>query len=540
MVRPAPALTQSRLPPLPAAVEPAPAGPSGAYVGVIDLGSNSVRLVVAEAIPGLPPRVVVEEREPVRLGEGVFHTGMLNHAAAERTITALRRFTVLARARGVARLVARATCALREAEDRTEFLERVQQETGLEVQVLSGAEEARLIGRGILSGLVNATGEVVMVDVGGGSVEVARSVEGVVTDVYSLKLGAVRLGEMFLRSDPPSSAELELLRLHARQTVRSVVPISVGPNATAVCSAGTANALVALCRTKGGRVTLDALEETVADLARLPAKQRRNVPNLESRRADIIVSGGLALVETLRHLGVKEVEVTRRGLKEGLLQEAVEALGVTLPTVTEPERARLDGAMAVVRRYQVDEAHAQQVAALSVRLFADLKDVHQLGDEARAELEVAALLHDVGQFVSFERHHRHSAYLLQHMVLPGFSVDAMMRVAAMARYHRRGGPKEDHPEWAALSKADRQRVLPLVAILRVADALDRTHHHVVKDLKVTVSKKEVELVITAVASAEMETWAATEKADLFSSVFKRSLKIVVREPGRGSRRRREA
>lgn len=528
-------------PSLPPLVDPSsqPAPHGTVNVGVIDVGSNSVRLVVAEVVPGSQPRVLVEEREPVRLGEGVFHTGQLARGAVERTVTALKRFAALAKARGVVRIHARGTCALREAEDRGPFLARVQEEAGLEVHVLTGAEEARLIARGVLSGLSSTAGELVLVDMGGGSVEVSRAVEGTLTEATSLKLGAVRLSEMFLRSDPPAQAEMDLLRHHARQTVKNVVTFDARAGARCVGSAGTINALATLARNGKGSatVTVDAMEDVVLELARLPLAKRRSVPNLESRRADIIVAGGLALLEVFRHLGVKEVEVTKRGLKEGLLLEAVESLGMALPAVTEPERARVEGAMAVARRYQVDEAHAQQVAALACRLFENLKELHGLKEDARSELEVAALLHDIGQFVSFEKHHKHGAYLLQHTDLAGFSEEAVARMAAIVRYHRRGAPKDTHAEWAALSRADRDRVLPLAAILRIADGLDRTHHRVVQDLTVEVGKKEVVLRVKVVGGpADMEAWAAGEKGDLFQEVFGRTFRVEVQDGSADARR----
>jgi len=505
----------------------------------MDLGSNSVRLVVAEVIPGMPPRVVAEEREPVRLGEAVFHTGMLSPAASERTLTALKRFASVARARNVARIHARGTCALREAEDRGAFLERVKAETGVEVHVLTGQEEARLIARGVLTGLPDVSGELILIDVGGGSVEVTRTREGTITDVASLKLGAVRLSEMFLRSDPPAPAEMELLRQHARTTLRNVVQFQQSPGGRGVGSAGTVNALMQLIQTnRDDELTLEDLQEKVEWLARMPLSRRRQVPQLESKRADIIVAGGLALIEVMKHVGVKSLTVTRRGLKEGLLLDAVESLGVALPSATEPERIRVDGAMMLARRFGVDEAHSTQVAALACSLFVGTRPIHRLGDDARSELEAAALVHDIGQYVAFDKHHRHGAYLLAHSTLPGFSDGARARMAAMVRYHRKRTPQRDDPEWMTLSKGDRDRVLYQSALLRVADALDRSHHHVVKDVTVEVGKKEVHIRLLTVGNAEMEVWAATEKADMFHDVFGRTLRISVEEaraPGARSR-----
>jgi exopolyphosphatase/guanosine-5'-triphosphate,3'-diphosphate pyrophosphatase len=500
-------------------------------VGVIDLGSNSARLVLAEAVPGLPPRILAEEREPVRLGENVFHTGMLNRQAVERTQTALKRFAAVAKARGVARLACKGTCALREAEDRLSFVQRVRDEAGLEVEVLTGHDEARLIAKGVLSGMADRSGEWVMVDMGGGSVEVIRAMEGTITDVASLKLGAVRLSEMFLRSDPPAPAELELLRAHARTTARNVMTFSLGTGGRVMGSAGTINALLAVAH--GGRgpqvISVDTLEEVVDSLCRMSLARRKQVPQLEAKRADIIVAGGLALLEVLRLLGARNLEVTRLGLKEGLLLDAVESLGVSLPSPTEPERVRLDGALAVVRRYSADEAHAAQVAALACKLFEGLKSVHRMDDEARSELEVAALLHDIGQFVTFEKHHKHSAYLIANSNLPGFSDQARARVAAIARYHRRAEPDDQHAEWQSLSKTDRARVRSLAALLRIADGLDRGHHHVVKDLRVEVRRREVRLRVLSGGPADMEAWAAAEKADLFRSVFDRTLHVEIQQ-----------
>jgi exopolyphosphatase/guanosine-5'-triphosphate,3'-diphosphate pyrophosphatase len=462
----------------------------------------------------------------------------------ERTLVALKRFAAVARARNVVKVHARGTCALREAEDRGPFLDRIRQETGMEVQVLTGAEEARLIGKGVLSGLSDVSGEVVLVDVGGGSVEVSRAVEGTLTDVASLKLGAVRLSEVFLRSDPPAAAEMDLLRQHARILLKSVVTFNAG-NARVVGSAGTLNALWQLSgngKANNPRLRVEDLEATVTQLSRMTLARRRQVAGLEAKRADIIVAGGLAVLEVLKHVGAREVEVTRRGLKEGLLLDAVESLGVALPNATEPERVRVEGAMMVARRYFADEAHASQVAALACSLFEGLRAVHGLGEDARSELEAAALLHDIGQYISFDKHHRHGAYLVSHSTLPGFSDSARARLAAMVRYHRKRGPQARDPEWLDFSKADRARVVTLSALLRVADALDRGHHHVVKDVSVEVSKKQVNIRLLTSAPADVEAWAVAEKADLFRKVFKRELNITVAEatakaePTRGRKR----
>jgi len=534
-----PAAQTTEAPPAPRTLTSPGDPPPATTVGVIDLGSNSARLVLAEVMPGLPPRVLTEDREPVRLGEGVFHTGLLNRGAADRTLTALKRFAAVARARGVQKLVARGTCAMREAEDRGEFLERIKEETGIDVVVLTGADEARMIARGVLSGLPDVSGEVVMVDMGGGSVEVSRAVEGTITDVCSLKLGAVRLSEMFLRSDPPSGSEMDLLRQHARALLRAVVTFSVASGGRVLGSAGTINALVQVA-TKGKgipSITVEELLETVEELAKLPLARRRQVPHLEAKRADIIVAGGLALVEVLKHVGARSVEITKRGLKEGLLLEAVESLGVALPSATAPEQVRLDGAAAIARRYAADEAHGSQVAALACKLFEGTRALHALADDARSELEVAALLHDIGNFVSFEKHHKHSAYLIQHSPLPGFSDPARARVAAIVRYHRRSGPAAAHAEWQVLTKTDRERVRVLASILRVADSLDRSHRHVVKDLAVECTKKEVLVKLTVGGPAEMEMWAATEKADMFHKTFRRTLKLTAEEPASTPRRR---
>ncbi|MEW5854646.1 MAG: Ppx/GppA phosphatase family protein [Myxococcota bacterium] len=514
----------------------------GPTVGVIDLGSNSVRLVVAEYVPGLPPRVLAEEREPVRLGEAVFQTGQLNALAAERAAQAMRRLTAVARARGVQRLHARGTCALREAEDAGLFIQRIRELTGVDLQILTGREEARLIARGVLAGLPDAAGDIVVLDVGGGSVEVARATDGVITDVASLKLGAVRLSEMFLRTDPPTATEMELLRAHARATARSVLTFSAGSKARVLGTAGTIQALWQVA--SGGKgppaIDLDEMEEVVERMAKLPMVKRRALPHLDPRRADIIVGGGLALLEVARTVGAKTVEVTGRGLKEGLLMEAVESLGMALPFPTEPERVRVEGALALARRYQVDEPHASQVAALACSLFEGTRALHELGDDARCELEVAALLHDLGHFVSYDRHHLHGAYLIANSELPGFSDAGRLRLAAITRYHRKGRPGSHHPEWAVLARNDRKRVRTLAALLRVSAALDRSHHHLVNQLKVSITDDEVVVSITASAAPDMEVWAASEKAELFEKVFRHKLRFraVVDEPARGRARQR--
>jgi len=496
----------------------------GAVLAVVDVGSNSVRLQICQAAPDGSTSILAEDRSAVRLGEQVFRTGRLSAEAIARTGAALGRFAELSRRAGADKVWAVATSAVREASNRSLLLKTVRAQAGLELEVISGAEEARLICLGVLQGTPPSERRL-LCDIGGGSTEITAARGEEPESAYSVPLGSVRLKEFFIEHDPISRKEARLVDETVQDALRDVDPFLGGRFRRVIGSAGTISAVAALAQRPGaarngikpGLVTRAQIVDALERLRGTTAKQRRKL-GVEEHRADIIYAGAAILEGVMRKLRVEEVEVTGRGLRDGLMADLVRRV-VRPPAVgLHQEHAVVEGLRAFGRRCGYRESHADQVAALSLSLFDQTRVIHRLGDEERALLQAAALLHDVGAFVSYNRHHKHSYYLLYHADLPGFTDRERELVATIARYHRRSAPKDRHELFQVLAPEERIAVRRLAALLRVADGLDRGHRNNVRGVRVTRGRRGLQVEVFAGEGGELEIWAAQQKADLLAEV----------------------
>jgi exopolyphosphatase/guanosine-5'-triphosphate,3'-diphosphate pyrophosphatase len=503
--------------------------PAGPILAAIDVGTNAIRLEMARPHRDGTLEVVHQERDPLRPGEGVFKTGAIPRAVADRLLSTLRRWGALCRRHG-AHVRAVATSALREATNRDEILRRVREEAGLELEVVSGKEEARLICIGVLHGKPK-TARSLCLDIGGGSTEIATAVGEEPTELHSIAIGAVRLTDTFQVDGEISPKRLRLLRDYAAEAVEEALPRRpTGAPRAALGSSGTINAVVLFAGETGtpfatGRQLRRAVDELVA-LG--PAGRRAR---FEGRRADIIVAGAVILEALVDRLGLESVVGVDKGLRDGLLVDLMRRRRADRAD----DHSLAEAALALGRRFLFDEAHARQVARLATRLFDDLASVHGLPAATRPYLEVAALLHDIGNAVSYTRHHRHSYYLVQNADLPGLADREREVVARIARYHRKSPPEGPHPFMEGLSLAETRTVRKLSMLLRVADALDRSHHQPVRDVKVQLGRGLVKLDLRARAPVDLELWDLGEEAPLFRRLLGRRLETsatVVRQRGR--------
>jgi exopolyphosphatase/guanosine-5'-triphosphate,3'-diphosphate pyrophosphatase len=496
-------------------------------LAAIDIGSNSIHMVIADVAPDGGITVVERTKEMVRLGRGVFTTGSLSRQTMDLAVRALRTFARLATVRHVERLRAVATSAVREAANGRAFVERARRETGLPIRIISGREEARLIFRAATHSLGLAGGPHLLVDVGGGSVELGLVRDGRPLWLESLPLGVGRLTERFLASDPPTAKERKHLRAHlSRELGRLLSPTRRTPITAAVGTSGTIHTVVAMAQAARGEETqrihgASATVSEIGDLCRQvlasDAAGRLLLPGMDSKRADLMPAA-LILIQTILDVaGVGELEACTWALREGIL---LDLAGVPLGGLKADPRSRSVEGLA--RRFAGDNAHGRQTAWLALALFDATATTLGLPHETRELLEYTALLHDIGRAIDHERHHHHSAYLIRNAELLGFTQEEITIIASVARGHRKQPPRRSDPDLRELPPRLRRAAPTLATLLRIADALDRTHFAVVKDLVCSRARGRFTIQVALDGeNADLELWAAGRRLDALSRLLDR-------------------
>jgi exopolyphosphatase/guanosine-5'-triphosphate,3'-diphosphate pyrophosphatase len=514
-------------------------------IAALDIGSNSLHLVVVETDREKPFRVLASGKDMVRLGRSAARDRLLSEAAMDRAIAAIRKFRSTAETHGAREFIAVATSAVRDALNRHEFIDRVAEETGVHVDILSGVEEARLIALAVsFRQRQRQNQRILAIDIGGGSTELAVTQNDEPSALVSLKLGAVRMTEQMIDTDPISDRQLRRLRSELRTIVANRAPeIKEAGFDICIGTSGTINALgmIALqrrikasagspsARRSEAAITFEEVCAINREMAELALDERSKISGLSRVRAEIIVAGGQILEAAMEVLGVEELSVCDWALREGVVIAHLQRSGATITaSAARLERdPSLRGALALAARYQADLKHAHRAAYLAQQMFDDLRLLHKLGSEHRRLLAAAAILHDIGYFVSHTGHHKHSAYLIQNSDWSGFTDAELAIIACVARYHRASTPKARHPYYASLSAEDREVVRKLAAMLRIADALDRDHEGRVRSLSCEMDDTAVRITAVCTRESESAIWRVEERADLFQSVFDREIELVV-------------
>ena len=504
-------------------------------IAAIDIGSNSVRQIVADVSSGGGIQVVDEMKAAPRLASGLGETGVLDDDAMTRAIEAISRMATLARQLGAERIEAVATSAVRDAGNGDDFLHRVQRQTGLNVRVLDGEEEARLSFRSALAHFELGSGRAVVADIGGGSLELVLSVDGVIERLVSLPLGAVRLTERFLPDGSTSPKALRRLRRDVRAQLRPQLPVRDWRGAPMIGSGGTFTNLAGLYLTRQGiftarsvhaaRIPRGDVEHLLEMLHAMSPAERRGVEGLNADRADIIVAGLAVVAEVMARLEAREVQVSRYGIREGILLEAARVR----PVVADPGEARERSVRELAERCHYEVPHATNVQRLALRLFDSLGSRLGAIQDERALLADAALLHDVGYHISYDRHHKHSYHIIVHAELLGVAPADQVVIANVARYHRGAPPRRKHRNFGALDRDLRARVRRLAAILRIADGFDRGHTGAVKTVRVRWVQRAIRITPVASdqrASLRLECWGAHRKSALLANVAGVPVQIV--------------
>ena len=489
-------------------------------LGAIDVGTNAVRLELARVLPDGSIEGLHTERDPVRPGEGLYKSGVISREVANRLVATLRRYSALCKRYG-ARVRAVATSALRDARNREDIVRRVKREAQLSLDVVSGREEARLICLGVLHGK-QVHQRSLCIDIGGGSTEIVFAHGDQPKDLWSLDLGAVRLTELFEVKDSIPEKKLELMRNFAREMLNERVKIPPkGLPTGAVGSSGTIGAIVAFARSEGyGHATMREVSQAVETLAEMNSEKRRK--RFDPRRADIVVAGAVVLEAVMRRFKVHTLTAVDRGLREGILYDLLKRR-----KVDSNDHSLIEAAITLGHRFGFSEEHGRQVSRMALTLFDELATLHQLPAAARPYLEVAALLHDIGHAVNYQKHHKHTQYLIQNSDLPGITEKERTIIALIARFHRRSKPDVGHELMQPLTPAEFRLVRKCATLLRVADSLDRSHHQPVKSFTAQVKGRQVILNVKARASVDLEVWDLQHELDLFREVFGKSLQVTL-------------
>jgi exopolyphosphatase/guanosine-5'-triphosphate,3'-diphosphate pyrophosphatase len=498
-------------------------------LAAIDIGTNSIKLLIATVEEDGSLQVLSREKALVRLGSETLATGRLPEEAIEAGVAAVEQFLRSIRAAGADLVRAVATCAVREAANSGEFLDAVKRRTGVTVDVVSGEDEARLINLGVRSEFPTRFDPMFLIDIGGGSTEFVISEGSRVRVTESLPLGVVRLADRYVRNDPPSERDRRAMKKAIRAAAkRAVEAVRKTGFKTCVGSSGTLQSLSLVHEaailgreaTPTGHRTLtrDGLKKVNRLLRKTTSREKLRIPGLDPRRRDIAVPGGMLLAWILKRTGAKSIVVGERGLREGVLLDHVAKHGQKRVLDRDVRARSIDR---LLRRGNAEVLHAAHVARLSLEIFDRTHALHQLSSTEREWLQYGALLHDIGCHIGYAKHQRHSYYLITHGELTGFSSDEVEVLASIARYHKGGGPKPRHENWRRLDPYLRPVVEKLAAIVRIADGFDRSHRQLVTGVECRVRSRRVELTVAARADCEAELTEARRKADLFERVFDR-------------------
>jgi exopolyphosphatase/guanosine-5'-triphosphate,3'-diphosphate pyrophosphatase len=498
---------------------------------VIDMGSNSFRLVVYGYEPGRYWQHVDEIREAVRVGQGMGDEGVLRPEPMERAVSTAKVFASFCQAAGIDEVDAVATSAIRSARNGDELLERIRAESGLEARLVDETEEARYGYLGIANSTTLEDG--FGIDIGGGSVQAMRLEGRRMTESGSWQLGAVRVSEAFLSEDEPASGKaVKALRKHVRSEIEGTdwldaadeAPRAVGIGGTIRNLASAAERRAGLPDTdaQGYVLTRDALEELIEELASMPPHKRGGVPGIKPDRGDVILGGAVVLGALMDRIGATELEATDAGLREGVFFERF--LAPTDPPLFPDVRG--SSVMNLAHRYQEDLHHPRHVARLSLEIHEGLEEAGLVdaGPDDRELLWAAGMLHDIGTAVDYDDHHKHSRYLILNARLPGFTPRELHLIALIARYHRKGDP--DVSELGKLArKDDDQRLAVLAGTIRLAEQLERSRDQSVTAVRVRSDNGTVQIEPEAPADADVAIWSARRNADLLERALDREVTV---------------
>jgi len=499
-------------------------------LAAIDVGSNSIHMVIAQVDAGGGISELWRGAEMVGLGRNSFPSHRLSRSAIDRAMLTLARFLSEARRWECEELVAIATSAVREAENGGEFIEAVRAQLGVHVRVVSAREESRLIYLGVRQATDLRKGPHLIVDLGGGSAEFIVGDNEKPLLLESRKLGAARMTARFVRSDPVEAREIKALLAHydaemssVLRQVRELRPVRI------IGTSGSIESLATMCASdeQGPDVpkvlSRTRLEKMIGRLVETTQEERAEIRGLDEKRRDQILAAALFVQELMKRLNVDQLEVCRSALREGMLVDYLARHRPELEVRRESPNPRRRAVLDLGRRCHWQREHAEQVARLCLELFDHLQSLHHLDRRQRELIEYGALLHDIGYMIGRNKHHKHTMYLILHGDLKPFSRNEIRTIACIARYHRKSFPKKSDPMYAALPRPLRRAVKVGAALLRIADGLDRTSCSLVEDLVCRIRPRQVDILVNSRGDAELELWSARTRSRLFQKVFRKKI-----------------
>jgi exopolyphosphatase / guanosine-5'-triphosphate,3'-diphosphate pyrophosphatase len=505
----------------------------------IDIGSNSCRLKIGRVVQHRL-RILHEDREVTRLGASVFESGIVSPDAMAATLRTLKRFHKAVQSHSADRVRAVATSAMRDARNSRAFLAWVRDETGWDVEVISGLEEGRLIHRGIVENEPGAGGRCVLIDVGGGSCEITLSEHKRIRETISLPLGAVRLTQEFLRSEIPGKDEIRRLRQFIGRELRRAgrrihpegVRLTIGTSGTAAALSDAARAMTkerpGKGRTAAQSTPAPVVRKLTAKLRKMNNSQRSAVPGIGPRRSEIIVAGTHVFAEILEHFGLPGFRYSPLGLRDGILAQMLAEQDTRASGHQEFERERWQAVEEACRRYGIDPRQAEPVRHHAAQLFRDLAAVHELPPDYQTWLEAAAALRDIGKFLNHQGYHRHAQYIIANSDLYGFTPQQRVIASAIARYLGKSRPEPEGRTMRQVPPDEYEHVRRAVVLLRLAVALNQDRASDLLRVRVRVYPKRVLLeLFPGRTGAELELWSLRKEADYFREVFLRDLFVVL-------------
>jgi exopolyphosphatase/guanosine-5'-triphosphate,3'-diphosphate pyrophosphatase len=503
-------------------------------LGILDIGTNSIHLFLVDLKKDLSIEVLDRAKEFTRLGEASFQEGFLPETAMHRGISTIRRFKKLADIRGVQKIKAVATSAVREAVNGGDFIDLIAQETGIKVRVITGEEEARLITLAVKQTIPMTDKNCLIIDIGGGSVELIVANRKKLVDCWSLKLGTLRLKKEFLKGDSYSKKELKKIEDHIREAMEPVIEKIRKLNVeTLIGTSGTIFNLVSMAHWlhhtapieifSNFRIPSVLLLELHEKLRESDKKSRAKMKGLDPQRNDIILPGSAVLSHLLRKGRFEELILCDEAIREGMVYDYLEKNRTKIELESRIPDIRLRSVLELAKKCGYEETHANHVSQLALSLFDQTRSLHQLSPRERDLLRYASLLHDIGYHINYKKHHRHSYYLIKNGDLDGFEEREIELIANIARYHCKSAPKKGHENWLRLKAHDRWVAGICAGILRIADSLDRSHFSVVKEVRCRTNGKQVTMTIAPKGNPELEIWAANKKKDLFEETFNREV-----------------
>jgi exopolyphosphatase/guanosine-5'-triphosphate,3'-diphosphate pyrophosphatase len=520
-------------------------------IAAIDLGTNSLHMVIVQIEPTLPSfSIIAREKETVRLGDRDLTSGNLKPEVMRRAIAAMRRFQEVAKTLNVETIVAVATSAVRESPNGKDFLQQIEIETGLHVDLISGHEEARRIYLGVLSGMEFNNQPHTIIDIGGGSTEIILGDSHEERTLTSTKIGAVRLTSELITTDPISDTEFEYLQAYARgmleRSVEEVMAnLKFGESPRLVGTAGTIETLAGIharehlgfipTTLNGYQFSLRDLREWVHRLRKMSNSERAQVPGMPDKRSEVILAGAVILTEAMTLLGLESICVCERSLREGVVVDWMLTHGLIEDRLRYQGSVRQRSVLKTAKKFHVNLQHSDRVAAFAISIFDQTQGIlHNWNSEARQLLWSASILHNCGHYINHSSHHKHSYYLIRNGELLGYTETEIEIIANIARYHRKSPPKKKHENYRILvNKEHRTMIAHLSAILRLATALDRRQIGAIARVQCDINRAKNEFKLNVFANhpnddCSLELWSLDYNKEVFENEFQLKLTAVLK------------